>query len=384
MVTRHPGLVPRGSHWYKEQQSKSRLRQSRSRQRHRRSSEEPKGFESGSSEEGQTAEAVTNTIALDANLEVENFWQREVFTCGYDGRPAFCSTCYNWKPDRAHHCSELDRCVLKMDHFCPWVGGVVGETSFKNFVQFTFWAALLCTHILVSIAYYFAQRKSTDGSINVHWAVILGISGLFLLFSAGMCMSSLQFVFINSTTIENLSRKRKVWYLAVHIPPHILQQIDERGRSNLRLITYPRPALEQFQLLGRTGVDSSPQAGDNNPQSETVESQSPAKRTFAILETTPGSNPFDLGWKHNFVDLMGHSLLDWLLPIHYPPCTRHDTNESFYKMSSIVDQLKHEARISNHNNRERSRHRRRRRSKHEHTKDGDDRNRSQSTRDASQ
>jgi hypothetical protein len=32
----------------------------------------------------------------------------------------FCRKCALYKPDRAHHCSQLGHCVLRMDHFCPW------------------------------------------------------------------------------------------------------------------------------------------------------------------------------------------------------------------------------------------------------------------------
>lgn len=64
---------------------------------------------------------------------LENFYTKDVFCCGSDGRPIWCSSCQNWKPDRAHHSGELNRCVLKMDHYCPWVGGIVSETcKFKH------------------------------------------------------------------------------------------------------------------------------------------------------------------------------------------------------------------------------------------------------------
>lgn len=32
----------------------------------------------------------------------------------------YCQRCRLIKPDRCHHCSLCNRCVLKMDHHCPW------------------------------------------------------------------------------------------------------------------------------------------------------------------------------------------------------------------------------------------------------------------------
>lgn len=46
--------------------------------------------------------------------------RREMYECDVDGLPRWCPTCYAWKPDRAHHSSEVGRCVYKMDHYCPW------------------------------------------------------------------------------------------------------------------------------------------------------------------------------------------------------------------------------------------------------------------------
>ena len=60
---------------------------------------------------------------------LEIFYTKDVFECTPDGRPIYCNPCGTWKPDRTHHCSEINRCVRKMDHFCPWVGGIVSETS---------------------------------------------------------------------------------------------------------------------------------------------------------------------------------------------------------------------------------------------------------------
>ncbi|XBW38409.1 hypothetical protein QEN19_003997 [Hanseniaspora menglaensis] len=57
------------------------------------------------------------------------------------------------KPERAHHCSSCETCVLRMDHHCPWLTCCIGYKNHKNFIQFIILATIYAFVILfVSIA----------------------------------------------------------------------------------------------------------------------------------------------------------------------------------------------------------------------------------------
>merc|ERR1712038_598090 len=48
----------------------------------------------------------------------------------------YCNDCNIIKPMRAHHCGICKKCVLKMDHHCPWVNTCVGWRNHKHFILF--------------------------------------------------------------------------------------------------------------------------------------------------------------------------------------------------------------------------------------------------------
>ena len=382
-IVTNPGLVPRGPQWYVEEERKAK----QEFKSEKNSTDTDSGLEYGK-----------NQAALrpdDAVFRVQEFWHRDVFLCNFDGRPPFCSHCYNFKPDRAHHCSELGRCVYKMDHFCPWVGGIVSETSFKYFIQFTFWTSCFTTHILVFMAYFFAERQKQNGFINVHWILTIAFAGLFFIFGNGMCSSSLQFALQNTTTIENLSKKSYVWFVAVHMPEQVLQKYYASGRNDLRLITHPRPASEQLQMLQQNGggPPSSAQSfthtvGPSAPAAAHITSTStgaphlamqngappPMTRTFAILESKPGQSPFFVSHWTNFREVMGYTIFDWFAPVRASPCTNHADPESMYKTGGALHAMKEEAGIleDEPRKRHRSRTRRRRKKRRSSAAGGDD------------
>ena len=66
----------------------------------------------------------------------------------------YCMKCRSVRPPRAHHCSSCARCVLRMDHHCPWVGNCVGLYNHKFFLNFVFHATIGCIIVMVTMATY--------------------------------------------------------------------------------------------------------------------------------------------------------------------------------------------------------------------------------------
>ncbi|CAI7597564.1 unnamed protein product [Penicillium pancosmium] len=340
-VIGNPGFLPLGAD--RVQIDKAEDSEKSQKQRRRRRSKKPRDAEKVDApvdlEQGIRNNADGTAYDSDS-VGLESFYTKDVFVCQEDGRPPYCSACCQFKADRSHHCRELDRCVRKMDHFCPWVGGVVSETSFKFFIQFVYYTATFCTFALVVTAYYTAELKrnvsdlsiaptlitSSDsyktGSVNAHW------SGLFGLFTAGMTLSSLQLAALNLTTIENLSRRSVVWTLAIRVPDHLLARLftmNSPWAPTFRMITYP--------------LESSAPA-----QAQTTEHAVAERHVFAILHTQPGENPFSLDSPlKNMQQVMGNNIIDWFLPLKHSPCADHSSQESAFALGPVVTRLKQEA-----------------------------------------
>lgn len=81
----------------------------------------------------------------------------ELHTCGPNGRHRYCKHCMLIKPDRTHHCSTCDKCVLKMDHHCPWVLNCVGFANYKQFILMLFYCTLWCTFYTGTVAEFITE-----------------------------------------------------------------------------------------------------------------------------------------------------------------------------------------------------------------------------------
>ena len=68
-----------------------------------------------------------------------------------------CRRCQAYKPPRAHHCSICKRCIIKMDHHCPWVNNCVGIGNHKYFLLFIFYTCLSCVYSLSFLGWRFVH-----------------------------------------------------------------------------------------------------------------------------------------------------------------------------------------------------------------------------------
>ncbi|KAM0452154.1 hypothetical protein ACHAPV_009568 [Trichoderma viride] len=304
----NPGLVPLSSREQIEREAAEKLR----KRRHKRN------------RDVEESAYVPPDPSLDSP-GLEAFYSKDVFVCEVDGRPKWCSECQQWKPDRSHHSSDLGRCVRKMDHFCPWVGGIVSETSFNFFTQFCLYTGLFSAVNLAVGAYSFHQHHQ-DGDPTDGWALaVIVLACVFGTFTFGMALTSIRFIFLNTTNVDMLKRSNVV-VLAVRIP------FSTPSSIKYPVVVYPlrgpphRPGSEGQQPSSQYGTVS---ARDQQ-----------AERKFAILRTKPRENPWNLGIKENWKSVMGDNIIEWLLPIRHSPCCNHENMESDYKLGPLISKIR--------------------------------------------
>ncbi|EIW74659.1 zf-DHHC-domain-containing protein [Coniophora puteana RWD-64-598 SS2] len=132
----------------------------------------------------------------------------------------WCRKCWAPKPDRAHHCSICDRCVLKMDHHCPWLGSkCVGHRIYPAFVHFLACITLFAGYVTVVCckALYFAfySPMLVNDAVAVH-ELFLGFAGIVVTIVVGsFLVYHMYLITTNQTTLENLAP----YVLLRHLPP---------------------------------------------------------------------------------------------------------------------------------------------------------------------
>lgn len=127
----------------------------------------------------------------------------------------YCKRCKSFKPIRAHHCSICSRCIVKMDHHCPWVNNCIGVGNHKLFLLFIFWVCVVCFYALVLIvakyiACYFDLNACGSANDNIFIIVLLVESVLFGLFTLCMMGDQSAVVSTNQTQIDRLKNTHHV------------------------------------------------------------------------------------------------------------------------------------------------------------------------------
>lgn len=138
-----------------------------------------------------------------------------------------CRKCGGMKPPRAHHCSVCNKCCLKMDHHCPWIGNCVGFYNYKFFVNFLLLTVVLCLFVFlnslpaISRAFKVSKDSGAGHSASIAVIVISAIHGFagftFFVSVPALLFFHMKLVTINATTLES--------DIVIIIIPHIIRYI---------------------------------------------------------------------------------------------------------------------------------------------------------------
>lgn len=192
--------------------------------------------------------------------------------------------------------------------------------------------------VCLSAGAYVTNRLIREGAAASAPAIVLmALAGFFGLFSFTMASLSLRFAIINTTNIENLRARDKVYQLAIRIPLSQTPNSDYSTSPNdYETITFPlaHPNFDGNRFIYENQNQSVP-----NGLERQQTPRSAAEHKFAIVKTEVGENPWDTGsYYQNFQTVMGdEGLLDWLLPVRLSPCC---AGKGQYPVGPVVAKLR--------------------------------------------
>lgn len=262
-----------------------------------------------------------------AYLPTQELYSRETLTVKSTGQARFCKKCQAPKPDRTHHCSACGRCVLKMDHHCPWLATCVGFRNYKPFLLFLIYTTVYCglSFTVTSIWLYtetMADSGYSGSFMPINYILLCTISGIIGFALTAFTVWHISLAWSGQTTIERLEKTRYLTPLRRSIKRMQFgnsngrggqsygQQLAEIHANSIPGITRDEEEEEMLPPIG--DLETGSMRGNYSER----ERQREQERYADYLDDEDSEklpNAFDLGWKRNLQHLFGNKF--WFLPI---------------------------------------------------------------------
>ncbi|SAM76804.1 uncharacterized protein UBRO_01638 [Ustilago bromivora] len=245
-------------------------------------------------------------VSTSADVENRsNIWVKS------SGESRWCNKCDAPKPDRTHHCSTCKRCVLRMDHHCPWLANrCVGLRNHKGFFLFISYTALFCVYCCQETARallrYVEYENNGFETSPISWAVVLFLGFIFGASLVPFAGYHAWLIFKNRTTIESMEGSGRIRLRSKKNPAR--PRVEDRLRGIVRnsIDTQRRVAEEPRQSGGRREA-----RGWRSDEHLTREERKALKKASKL-------NLYDVGAGSNWRQIMGDVWYLWFIPVGEP------------------------------------------------------------------
>lgn len=193
-------------------------------------------------------------------------------------KPKWCHKCQHFKPPRTHHSSAFGKCILRMDHYCPWVDNCVGFGNHAHFYRFlgsVVWSSFACLSLLaIRVLDLLKYQNQMDNFSNLQ-----SVSDT-LFYTPPIGSVETIFMVINLIILFGLLFTVGILFV-----------------------------FQTFYLLGNA---STVEIHENGKIESLVEKGK-------LKEEDIGKYPYDLGWYENVKSILGNNPLFWFVPFVKSP-----------------------------------------------------------------
>ncbi|MCO5552819.1 hypothetical protein L7F22_006336 [Adiantum nelumboides] len=110
------------------------------------------------------------------------------------------------KPPMTHHCHICKRCILKMDHHCPWMHNCIGFFNYRFFFLFLFYLWIGCAYTTYMASIPLQAIDDDEDTTQILFTFVLAIAVFFAL--SGLFWFHVYLVLSAQTTIDFYAYRR--------------------------------------------------------------------------------------------------------------------------------------------------------------------------------
>ncbi|CCK69394.1 palmitoyltransferase PFA5 KNAG_0C02830 [Huiozyma naganishii CBS 8797] len=128
-----------------------------------------------------------------------------IYQCDENGYPTWCAHCQSVKSLRTHHSGRTGSCVFKFDHYCGWLGTLIGAGNYLLFIQFLVYMDCLLLIMWISMSPFIrVYTFRRDGNLIAIYILSVWCS----LFVTGLLTAHIYMISLNLTSLEGIILKK--------------------------------------------------------------------------------------------------------------------------------------------------------------------------------